>query len=148
MTHLSIQRTSYSQQYYPETLLTPATTSTRTHHSQQQQTPPPLPPLPQQQTLPGSFPASRPYTEQPAQFSQTSSLHNRTSSPSSLTPYANDMNVKGTRDMNGVARKDMYEYTAPWSVYGLDWSKRPGDKAFRLALGSFIEEYANKVCES
>ncbi|CAG8483235.1 609_t:CDS:2 [Paraglomus occultum] len=55
------------------------------------------------------------------------------------------MSVKGTRDMNGVARKDMYEYQAPWSVYGLDWSKRPGDKAFRLALGSFIEEYANKL---
>jgi WD repeat-containing protein 68 len=46
---------------------------------------------------------------------------------------------------NGLLKKEMYEYKDPWPVYGLDWSKRPGEKAFRLALGSFIEEYSNKV---
>jgi hypothetical protein len=29
-------------------------------------------------------------------------------------------------------------------VYGLGWSARP-DRPFRLAIGSFIEEYRNKV---
>jgi WD repeat-containing protein 68 len=29
-------------------------------------------------------------------------------------------------------------------VYAMNWSIRP-DKRFRLALGSFIEEYNNKV---
>lgn len=42
-------------------------------------------------------------------------------------------------------RKEIYKYNAPWTVYGMNWSVRP-DKKFRLALGSFIEEYSNKVC--
>ncbi|KAF2985088.1 hypothetical protein EK904_000357 [Melospiza melodia maxima] len=33
---------------------------------------------------------------------------------------------------------------APWTVYAMNWSVRP-DKRFRLALGSFVEEYNNKV---
>lgn len=41
-------------------------------------------------------------------------------------------------------RKEIYKYNAPWTVYGMNWSVRP-DKKFRLALGSFIEEYSNKV---
>lgn len=41
-------------------------------------------------------------------------------------------------------RKEIYKYDAPWVVYGMNWSVRP-DKRFRLALGSFIEEYSNKV---
>ena len=41
-------------------------------------------------------------------------------------------------------RKEIYRYTAPWSVYGMNWSVRP-DKRFRLAIGSFIEDYCNKV---
>ena len=41
-------------------------------------------------------------------------------------------------------RKEIYKYNAPWTVYGMSWSVRP-DKRFRLALGSFIEEYSNKV---
>ena len=41
-------------------------------------------------------------------------------------------------------RKEIYKYNAPWTVYGMNWSVRP-DKRFRLALGSFIEEYSNKV---
>jgi len=42
-------------------------------------------------------------------------------------------------------RKEVYRYDAPWMVYAMNWSIRP-DKRFRLALGSFIEEYNNKVC--
>ncbi len=41
-------------------------------------------------------------------------------------------------------RKEIYKYEAPWTVYGMNWSVRP-DKRFRLAAGSFIEEYSNKV---
>ncbi|RNA26529.1 DDB1- and CUL4-associated factor, partial [Brachionus plicatilis] len=43
-----------------------------------------------------------------------------------------------------VKRKEIYKYDAPWTLYGMNWSVRP-DKRFRLALGSFIEEYNNKV---
>lgn len=42
-------------------------------------------------------------------------------------------------------RKEIYKYDAPWNVYAMNWSTRI-DKKFRLALGSFIEEYNNKVC--
>jgi WD repeat-containing protein 68 len=41
-------------------------------------------------------------------------------------------------------RKEIYKYNAPWTVYSMNWCQRP-DKRFRLALGSFIEEYNNKV---
>ncbi|KAM7287024.1 DDB1 and CUL4-associated factor 7 [Ixodes scapularis] len=41
-------------------------------------------------------------------------------------------------------RKEIYKYEAPWTVYSMNWSVRP-DRRFRLALGSFIEEYNNKV---
>ena len=44
----------------------------------------------------------------------------------------------------GVKRKEIYKYEAPWTVYSMNWSVRP-DKRFRLALGSFVEEYNNKV---
>jgi len=43
-----------------------------------------------------------------------------------------------------VDKKEVYEYRAKWPVYGLSWSVRP-DKPYRLALGSFIEEYTNQV---
>ena len=41
-------------------------------------------------------------------------------------------------------KKEIYKYVAPWTVYGMNWSVRH-DKRFRLALGSFIEDYKNKV---
>ncbi|KAF5273897.1 hypothetical protein FQA39_LY01012 [Lamprigera yunnana] len=41
-------------------------------------------------------------------------------------------------------RKEIYKYVAPWPLYSMNWSVRP-DKRFRLALGSFVEEYNNKV---
>nr|CAD7409289.1 unnamed protein product [Timema poppensis] len=48
--------------------------------------------------------------------------------------------------VNGVPskRKEIYKYEAPWPLYSMNWSVRP-DKRFRLALGSFVEEYNNKV---
>ena len=41
-------------------------------------------------------------------------------------------------------KKEIYKYIAPWTVYGMNWSVRQ-DKRFRLAVGSFIEDYKNKV---
>ena len=41
-------------------------------------------------------------------------------------------------------RKEIYKYDAPWTLFSMNWSIRP-DKRFRLALGSFVEEYNNKV---
>ena len=38
----------------------------------------------------------------------------------------------------------LFRYEAPWTVFSMNWSVRP-DKRFRLALGSFVEEYNNKV---
>lgn len=40
--------------------------------------------------------------------------------------------------------KEIYRYDAPWNIYALNWSLRP-DQRFRLAIGSFIEEYNNKI---
>lgn len=45
---------------------------------------------------------------------------------------------------SSTKRKEIYKYQAPWPLYSMNWSVRP-DKRFRLALGSFIEEYNNKV---
>jgi WD repeat-containing protein 68 len=41
-------------------------------------------------------------------------------------------------------RKEIYTYTAPWLMYGMNWSVR-ADQRFRLAVGSFEEEYSNSV---
>eukprot|EP00802_Teleaulax_amphioxeia_P014825 Tamp_14904.p1 GENE.Tamp_14904~~Tamp_14904.p1 ORF type:complete len:340 (-),score=49.05 Tamp_14904:424-1443(-) len=41
-------------------------------------------------------------------------------------------------------KKEIFTWEAPWDLYGMSWGIRP-DKRFRLAVGSFIEEYSNKV---
>eukprot|EP01112_Ceratiomyxa_fruticulosa_P009799 TRINITY_DN2572_c0_g1_i1.p1 TRINITY_DN2572_c0_g1~~TRINITY_DN2572_c0_g1_i1.p1 ORF type:complete len:328 (+),score=67.04 TRINITY_DN2572_c0_g1_i1:165-1148(+) len=41
-------------------------------------------------------------------------------------------------------KREIYTYEAKWPVYGMNWSIR-GDKPFRLALGSFLEDYTNKI---
>ncbi|XP_065831676.1 DDB1- and CUL4-associated factor 7-like [Oscarella lobularis] len=46
--------------------------------------------------------------------------------------------------MSTGKRKEIYKYAAPWPLYSMNWSIRP-DKRFRLALGSFLEEYNNRV---
>mgnify|MGYP002715621066 CR=1 FL=1 len=49
-----------------------------------------------------------------------------------------------TPSSGGTKRKEIYKYVAPWTVYSMNWSIR-ADTRFRIALGSFIEEYSNKV---
>eukprot|EP00934_Nitzschia_sp_Nitz4_P002490 Nitzschia sp. Nitz4//scaffold242_size29646//9977//11327//NITZ4_008048-RA/size29646-snap-gene-0.64-mRNA-1//1//CDS//3329543806//2480//frame0 len=46
----------------------------------------------------------------------------------------------------GSARKEIYTYQAPWTVYSMAWSRRQDPSAmFRLAIGSFVEQYSNVV---
>lgn len=51
--------------------------------------------------------------------------------------------MSGTDATAEVKRKEIYTYNAPWPVYGLGWCLKPN--TFRFAVGSFIEEYRNKV---
>mmetsp|Transcript_10693 Transcript_10693/g.35356 ORF Transcript_10693/g.35356 Transcript_10693/m.35356 type:complete len:340 (-) Transcript_10693:278-1297(-) len=44
----------------------------------------------------------------------------------------------------GEKRAEIYTYEAPWLIYAMGWSVRP-DQRFRLGIGSFVEEYSNKV---
>lgn len=44
----------------------------------------------------------------------------------------------------GAKGKKIYTYSAPWTIYGMNWSER-ADQPFRLAIGSFEEEYCNSV---
>lgn len=46
--------------------------------------------------------------------------------------------------VGATEKKEIYTYEAPWLIYGMNWSVRP-DKKFRLAIGSFVEDYNNKV---
>ena len=54
------------------------------------------------------------------------------------------LSVTTSVQMADLRKKEIYTYDAPWPVYGMAWSTKPEHK-FRLALGSFIEEYSNKV---
>jgi WD repeat-containing protein 68 len=44
----------------------------------------------------------------------------------------------------GSDKKEIYTYEAPWLIYGMNWTVRP-DQRFRVALGSFVEDYNNRV---
>lgn len=41
-------------------------------------------------------------------------------------------------------RKEIYTYEARWPIYATNWSFR-SDRDFRLAAGSFLEDYTNKI---
>ena len=44
-----------------------------------------------------------------------------------------------------MSKKEIYTYEAPWTIYGMNWSIKTNSSDFRLAIGSFVEEYCNKV---
>jgi hypothetical protein len=49
-------------------------------------------------------------------------------------------------EASAINSKEIHTYKAPWMIYGLAASMREGPEyAFRYAVGSFIEEYSNKV---
>lgn len=41
-------------------------------------------------------------------------------------------------------RKEIYTYTAPWTTYSLAWCMRPSTGKFKMAVGSYVEEYSNQ----
>lgn len=41
-------------------------------------------------------------------------------------------------------KKEIYTYEAPWLIYSMNWSVR-ADRKFRLAIGSFVEDFSNKI---
>ncbi|VDM02978.1 unnamed protein product [Schistocephalus solidus] len=62
------------------------------------------------------------------------------STPASASSGGQQVSSSGGQGRN----KEIYKYDAPWNIYALNWSLRP-DKRFRLAIGSLIEEYNNKI---
>jgi DDB1- and CUL4-associated factor 7 len=46
-------------------------------------------------------------------------------------------------ESSGSKKKEIYTYEAPWTVYSMSWRNSPEGR-FQIALGSFIEEYANQ----
>jgi len=46
----------------------------------------------------------------------------------------------------GAPRKEIYTYRAPWTIFGLAWTRRPDPTTqFKLAIGSYVEQYSNVV---
>ena len=46
----------------------------------------------------------------------------------------------------GIDSREIHTYVAPWPVYSMASSNRSGDEySYRFAVGSFVEEYANKI---
>ncbi|ERM96623.1 hypothetical protein AMTRI_Chr09g16750 [Amborella trichopoda] len=50
----------------------------------------------------------------------------------------------GSYTQESQSEPHIFTYEAPWPIYGLAWSSR-SDKPFRLGIGSFMEEYSNRV---
>ncbi|KAL4182587.1 hypothetical protein AMTRI_Chr11g94000 [Amborella trichopoda] len=52
--------------------------------------------------------------------------------------------MESTPHHESQKKPTIFTYEAPWQIYGLNWSVR-NDKKFRLGIGSFLEDYGNKV---
>lgn len=72
-------------------------------------------------------------------FTLKTHAHVRSRAPQSLKK-----NISMLGKDKDSKKKEIYTYEAPWPIYGMNWSTR-SDHKFRLALGSFVEEYNNKV---
>eukprot|EP01038_Epipyxis_sp_PR26KG_P009529 gene9529-12836_t len=46
--------------------------------------------------------------------------------------------------MSETKRKEIYTYKCPWTAYTMAWCRRP-ETRFKLAVGSYLEEYSNKL---
>ncbi|KAJ1549841.1 ddb1 and cul4 associated factor 7, partial [Nowakowskiella sp. JEL0078] len=57
--------------------------------------------------------------------------------------HRRSISIGNVSSTGGTLGNEVYSYAAPWPVYALHWSLVPG--SFRIAFGSFFEEYANKV---
>jgi len=64
--------------------------------------------------------------------------------PTSSAANAANTATSSSSNVGSNEKKEIYTYEAPWLLYGMNWSVRP-DKRFRLAIGSFVEDYNNRV---
>lgn len=56
------------------------------------------------------------------------------------------LNESGKMDVSETEnRKEIYTYDAPWTIMALAWAKQDTASKFRLAIGSFVEQYSNCV---
>jgi WD repeat-containing protein 68 len=53
-------------------------------------------------------------------------------------------NNNNTNSSSNSNKKEIYTHEAPFTVYAMAWCRRPGEK-FRMAIGSYKEEYSNQV---
>lgn len=86
------------------------------------------------------IPTSHPVQSGLGHGDENSARLRRHRSPGGIVGFRDHHRMSGTTGK----RKEIYKYLAPWPLYSMNWSVRP-DKRFRLALGSFVEEYNNKV---
>ena len=86
--------------------------------------------------------ASLPLLLSPPRLGLVHSTHTLT--PLVPSPHTTDAVASPLLPAGMSAKKEIYTYTAPWPVYGMNWSTRK-DMPFRLAVGSFFEEYKNVV---
>ena len=49
-----------------------------------------------------------------------------------------------TTELRENKKKEIYTYQVPWTAYCLAWCRRQDDK-FKMAVGSYKEEYSNKI---
>lgn len=50
----------------------------------------------------------------------------------------------GSRAGSDSTEGKIHRHEAPWNIFATSWSRK-GDKPYRLAIGSFVEEYCNKI---
>ena len=54
------------------------------------------------------------------------------------------MATSSSSSSDARGKKEIYTYEAPWTCYAMGWCRRP-DGRFRMAVGSYKEEYSNQV---
>ncbi|KAL0075299.1 WD40-repeat-containing domain protein [Phycomyces blakesleeanus] len=61
-------------------------------------------------------------------------------------PNRSSANSTIDNSVENRSQKKIYRHDAPWPIYALDWSNVPTEQeAFRLAMGSFVEDSTNKL---
>ncbi|EFC35605.1 predicted protein [Naegleria gruberi] len=77
-------------------------------------------------------------------YEQQPSSSNNNIITSSSSSFNSNINNNNNNNSNRMNQKEIYTYNSDWMIYSLSWSVRRDEK-YRLAIGSFIEEYRNKV---
>lgn len=67
------------------------------------------------------------------------------SQPRNTTTTPGSVNNASSK-VDGSRKKEIYSYQAPWTIFSMAWSHRQDPSSmFRLAIGSYVEEYSNEV---